>query len=107
MAEQSPDPISRELRDAFGQAIGQYGEWRRGESEPEVSLNLKFVAISTVCALVDKFEDPLPESHWNYLGLVTPGGEDLPIDPSYQRVAPFLARLIRERKAQFDRPDPG
>jgi hypothetical protein len=39
MAEETPDPITPELRDAFSDAIGQYEEWRRGESEPVVSLN--------------------------------------------------------------------
>jgi hypothetical protein len=52
MTEQSPDPISIELRDAFRRAIGAYSNWTRGESEREVSLDGKPVAISFVCDLV-------------------------------------------------------
>ena len=106
MAEQSPDPIPGELRDAFSNAIGQYGDWRREESEAEVSLNMQAVAISAVCELVSKFEDPMPDDLWHRLATVTPGGEDLPNDRSYRSGARFLARLIKERKEQFDRPYP-
>jgi len=59
MVEQSPDPITGELRDAFWGAIGGYGDWRRGEAEPVVSLNRQPFSISAVCALVDKFEDQM------------------------------------------------
>jgi hypothetical protein len=107
MAEQSPDPIPGELRDAFWSAIGQYGDWRRGEPEPDVSLNMQPFAISAVCGFVSIFEDPMPADLWRLLATVTPGDEDLPNDQSYRSAARFLAHLIRERKAQFNRPDPG
>lgn len=99
MVEQPLNPITGELRDAFEQAIGQYGDWRRGESEPTVSLNMEPVPISAVCARVSKFEEPMPGGLWDSLAKVTPGGEDLPNDLSYQSAARFLAHLIRERNA--------
>ena|SRR5258708_763925 len=109
MAEQSPDPIPAELRDGFWGAIGRYKDWCRGEPEPDVSLNRQSFAISSVCDFVSKFEDPMPmpDGLWHLLATVTPGGEDLPNDRSYQSAARFLAHLIRERKAEFDRPRPG
>jgi hypothetical protein len=102
------DQIPQKLRDAFRDAIGQYGNWRRGEPEPDVSLKMQPFAISTVCEFVSKFEDPMPADYWHFLARVTRGGEDLPNDDqqSYRSAARFLAHLIRERKAQFDRPDP-
>jgi len=106
MAEQSPDPITGNLRDAFSNAIGHYGDWRREESEAEVSLNMQAVGISAVCELVSKFEDPMPDDLWHRLAMVIPGSEDLPNDRSYRSAARFLARLIKERKEQFDRPYP-
>lgn len=102
MAEETPDPITPELRDAFSDAIGQYEEWRRGESEPVVSLNRLPIPISDVCALVSKFEDRIPDDDWDHLGIVTPGGEYLPNDRSYRSAARYLAHLIKERKAQFE-----
>jgi hypothetical protein len=107
MAEESPDPITGELCDAFVDAIGKYGDWRLGEPEPDVSLKRQPYAISTVCGFVSKFEEPMPAGHWDRLAAVTRGGDDLPNDQSYRSAARFLAHLIRERKAQFNRPDPG
>ena len=107
MAEESPDPIPGELRDAFREAIGQYGGWRRGEPEPDVSLKMQPLAIGAVCGQVSKFEEPMPAGLWNLLATVTPGGEDLPNDHSYRSAARHLAHLIKERKEQFDRPYPG
>jgi hypothetical protein len=103
MAEPSPAPIFGELRDAFEQAIGQYSHWRRGESEPVVSLDMRPVLISTICDAVSKFEALMPDGLWHHLAMVTPGGEDLPNDRSYQSAARFLAHLIREKKADFER----
>ncbi len=107
MAEELPDPIRRDLREAFSSAIGEYSYWRRGEPEPVVSLDMQPVVISTICDRVSKFEAPMPDDLWHLLATVTRGGEDLPNDQSYQSAARFLALLIRERKAQFDRPGPG
>jgi hypothetical protein len=103
MAEESPDPITGELRDAFHNAIGQYGDWRRGEPEPVVSLDMQPVAISTICDRVSKFEEPMPDDLWHQLATVTRGGDDLPNDQSYRSAARFLAHLVRERKAHFER----
>src|SRR5882672_10988321 len=104
MNEQSPAPISGELRDAFCVAIGQYGDWRRGVPEPEISLNSESSPISTVCDAVSKFEDTMPDHLWVRLVEVMPGSEDLPHQRSYGSAALHLARLVRERKEQFARP---
>ena len=49
------------------------------------------------------FEDRIPEDDWDHLGIVTPGGEYLPTDQSYRSAARYLAHLIREQKAHFER----
>jgi hypothetical protein len=107
MAEQSPDPISAELRDAFEQAIAQYGDRRGGEREPQVSFKGQFFPISSLCEFVSKYEGRMPDDHWHRLAAVMPGGEELPIDLSYQSAARFLGQLISDRQAQFDRCDRG
>jgi hypothetical protein len=104
IAEELPDPISRDLHDAFWGAIGQYGDWCRGQAEPQVMLDRKLFAISTVCDFVSEFEDAMPTNLWHLLAKVTRGAEDLPNDKSYRSGARYLAHLIKERKEQFDRP---
>jgi hypothetical protein len=107
MAEELPDPIPSDLSEAFSSAIGEYSRWRRGESEPVVSLDMQPVAISTICDRVSKFEAPMPDGLWHHLATVTRGGDDLPNDQSYGSAARFLAQLIREKKANFDRRSDG
>jgi hypothetical protein len=108
MAEESLDPIPKELCYAFWGAIGQYVDWCRGQSEPDVSLDGRPVAISTVCEFVSKFDDPMPANLCHLLANARRGAEDdLPNDQSYGSGARYLARLIRERKAHFDRLDQG
>jgi hypothetical protein len=106
MADEAPDPISRDLREAFEEAIVKYEGWRRGEPEPDVSFKTQEHSIRRICLLVSEFEDPMPDDLWHLLASRT-GGEDLPNDRSYRCAAQFLARLITERKAQHDRPRPG
>jgi hypothetical protein len=57
MVEELPDPISRELHDAFGAAICAYRDWGRGQAKPEVSYNQEPFAISFVCDLVIRFKE--------------------------------------------------
>jgi hypothetical protein len=101
MAEELPDPIPRELHDAFWGAIGLYRDWGRGQPEPEVSLNQKPVTISLVCDLVMQFEDPMPDELWRLLADTARGSVEL--DRSYGSGARCLAELIRRRKAEYQR----
>jgi hypothetical protein len=103
MAEESPNPITGELRDAFEESIGRYGNWRQGEPEPDVSLKRQPYAISKVCGFVSKFEEPMPDGLWDLLATVTRGGDNLPNDQSYRSAARFLAQLVEERKVHFER----
>jgi hypothetical protein len=104
MAEESPDPIPTDLCYAFWGAIGRYKDWCRGQAEPDVRLGGRDLVISAVCGLVSKFDDPMPADWWGLLASLTRNPEDLPDDRSYGSGARYLARLIKERKEQFDRP---
>jgi hypothetical protein len=104
MAEESPPSIRPELRDAFEQAIGAYKDWHRGMTESnDVSMDLKSTPVSVVLVRVSQFEEPMPDRLWDLLATVTRGGDVLPNDRSYRSAARYLAQLIRERKAHFER----
>jgi hypothetical protein len=104
MAEESPVPITSKLRDAFWAAIGAYMHWHRGMPEPnDVSLDLKPTAVSVVCELVSQFEETMPDGLWRLLESAPRNQEDLPNDRSYRSAAEYLSRLIKERKAHFER----
>ena len=103
MAEQSPDPISPKLREAFWAAMGAYERWHRGEGEPDVAMDGKSFPISTICDWVSKFEERMPDSLWNVLTAVTRRVDGLPNDQSYRSAAQHLTRLIKEKKERYDR----
>jgi hypothetical protein len=107
MADELPDPISRELSVAFLGAIGRYRDWCRGEPEPEVTFAQRDVSISLVRVLVMGFKDPMPDSFWDLLLAPEAGGHDDSIeDRSYDSGARYLAKLISERREHFSRPYP-
>ena len=103
MPDHLPSPIPKELRDAFWGAIGAYSHWHHSEPEPEVSLYQQPTAISSICDSVSLHDGPMPNSFWLHLESVTRGSEQLPEDRSYRSGARFLGRLIKIRKALFDR----
>jgi hypothetical protein len=55
-------PIPEKLRTAFLDAVRKYDDWW-GEPEPEVLLagDLQGTSISSVCALVEIFDDEMPD----------------------------------------------
>jgi hypothetical protein len=93
--------ISKELREAFREAIEKYGDWRYGEPEPEGSWNLQPTAISWICEFVSIYDDSMPADLWLRLkkAMRLPG--HLPSDRSYGGAARFLQHLINERKEDF------
>jgi hypothetical protein len=94
--------ISKELREAFREAIEKYGDWRYGEPEPEGSWNLQQpTAISWICEFVSIYDDSMPADLWLRLkkAMRLPG--HLPSDRSYGGAARFLQHLINERKEDF------
>ncbi len=99
-----PDPISRDLRNAFWGSIGAYHDWCQGQPEPGVSLDQKQVSISWVC---DLSRDPMPDDLWRLLEAKARGSAELIEDRSFGSAARWLARLIREKRESFDRPRPG
>jgi hypothetical protein len=104
MAEEAPPSITPELRDTFEQAIWAYKDWHRGMTEPnDVSMDMKPTPVSMVLLRVSQFEEPMPDRLWHLL-LGAPGSHgELLNDRSYRSAAEYLARLINERKAHFDR----
>jgi hypothetical protein len=103
MAEQPPDLITGELREAFQRAMGAYERWHRGEGEPDVPFDRKSYPISTICDWVSKFEERMPDYLWNLLIAVTRRVDGLPNDQSYRSAAQHLTRLIKEKKERHDR----
>src|SRR4051812_38195249 len=94
-----PIPITRELHDAFCNAIDCYQNWGRSQREPEVSLNLRFVTISSMCELMLGVKDPMPENLRSILAQLSRSSD--PPDHSYASGAQYLAHLIRERQEHF------
>jgi hypothetical protein len=96
-----------DLRNAFWGSIGLYGDWARGQPEPKATLDREPITISMVCDLVENFVEPMPDLFWQLLSRVPGRFDRMPEDRSFRSGAKFLAKLIRERKEQFARPEPG
>jgi hypothetical protein len=72
----------------------------------DVILDLKATAVSLVCDLVSQFEETMPDGLWRLLERAPRSShEDQPNDRSYRSAAEYLSRLIKERKAHFERLD--
>jgi hypothetical protein len=100
---EQPSPISKELREAFREAIEKYRDWRYGEPEPEVSWNLQPTAISWICEFVSIYDESMPADLWQRLKKAMHLPEHLPSDRSYGGAARFLHHLINERKEDLKR----
>jgi hypothetical protein len=59
----SPDPIPRNLQEAFREMVYRYAarEWTPDGPDVEVSIDFKSYSFETACGFLDTFEDPLPE----------------------------------------------
>jgi hypothetical protein len=99
-------PISKELREAFWGAIGAYKTWSAGESMREVPYNGRLTDVALICMLVRKHEAPMPDDLWRLLAWEEPSSRTLPTERSYRAGAEHLERLIKDRKAHFDRETP-
>ena len=105
MADDLPEPIPRELRDAFWGAIGAYCNWRYGRPEPKVSLRQEQTAISRICELATKHDDPMPADLLRLLISAAPHSEEPPKDQSFASGARFLQKLIRDKQHRFNLMD--
>ena len=105
MADDLPEPIPQELRDAFWAAIGAYGNWRYGRPEPKVSLRQEQTAISWICELATKHDDPMPADLLSLLISAAPHSEEPPRDQSFASGARFLQKLIRDKQHRFNLMD--
>ena len=93
--------------EAFRDAVWRYSHWL-AEPEPEVSLDLKPVSISTICRDVLPFADPLPEDVFEKLfshlhAEHTILREELDADPTYTTAARCFLKLIEHRKVEIQR----
>jgi hypothetical protein len=105
----APDAIPRDLAEAFQDAVSFYrNSWSPAEHGPEVSIEGKRYAILDVCALVSKFDDPLPQAtlYW-FLGHMDARYTDLrdylASHPTYKSAALCLSKLIRDSKTEYER----
>jgi hypothetical protein len=99
-------PISKELCEAFWGAIRAYKSWVAGESMREVPYNGRLIDVALICMLVRKHEAPMPDDLWRLLAWEEPPSRTLPSERSYRAGAEHLERLIKDRKAHFDRETP-
>jgi hypothetical protein len=106
MAEQSPIPAN--LSAAFHRAVWSFRDWGFIRFEPSVSVDQNPFLISTVCDLVMKFKDPLPDNVFaKLLSYTLEGynelGGDLAKDRSYATGARCLLKMISDRNAEYQR----
>jgi hypothetical protein len=102
-----PDPIPDQLCQAFRDAVLLYVDWNPALSEPEVQIGDSSHAISAVCALVEKFDDRLPDEIFERLILhireirYTLLRQKLVAGHSYAAAGRCFLRLIEDRKRHF------
>jgi hypothetical protein len=102
-----PDPIPDQLRKAFHDAVRLYADWNPALPEPEVQIGRSSHAISAACALVEKFEDRLPDEIFERLMLdmrdirYTLLRQKLVAGHSYAAAGRCFLRLIEDRKRHF------
>ena len=102
-----PDPIPGQLRKAFHDAVWLYAGWNPALPEPEVQIRGSSHSISAVCALVEKFDDRLPEEIFERLMLHTREirytllRQKLVAGHSYAAAGRCFLRLIEDRKRHF------
>lgn len=93
------DAISKELREAFHQAIGAYELWERGwgADNPQIQIGDNAFSMSGVCELVGHFAGPVPHAWYEaLLGLARrkSNGRFVPENRTYQSAAKSLQGLI-------------
>jgi hypothetical protein len=92
--------IPEKLRTAFLDAVRKYDDWW-GEPEPEVLLagDLQGTSISAVCALVEIFDDEMPD--YLYSEFAHLAASDPPERNSYACGARCLKVLIAGKDAKY------
>jgi hypothetical protein len=94
-----PDPIPRDLREAFDKAVTCYVNiWSPSDAAPEteVLFNAKLYPFSAIFRFAENFSDPMPDHLQRHLARL-PGGGDLG-NLSYGSGARYLLKLMRDRK---------
>jgi hypothetical protein len=93
-------PIPEKLRTAFLDAVRKYDDWW-GEPEPEVLLagDLQGTSISAVCALVELFDDEMPDNLYSEFAHLA--ASDPPERNSYACGARCLKVLIAGKDAKY------
>ena len=102
----APEPIPRELSEAFDRALSLYSDWSPALAEPRISVGRKLCTMSELCELVAEYNDRLPQEIFNMLYHQIPVGherlkEKLGTDGSYSIGAYCLFKLIEDRKAGY------
>ena len=102
-----PDPIPDQLRKAFHDAVWLYADWNPALPEPQVQIGGSSHAIGAVCALVEKFDDRLPEEIFERLMFYmreiryTLLRQKLVAGHCYAAAGRCFLRLIEDRKRHF------
>ncbi len=75
-------PITESLVEAFCTAILAFDDWKRGDPEPQVFLDGKFLPVSAIANYVSIFNDPMPDGINDFLRQVI-GAGDSPTDSTF------------------------
>jgi hypothetical protein len=103
------NPIPTALRETFFAALFGCADWRSGEPEPEIGLDLKAAPISLICDLVTACKDePLPADYLRILDCMLDERLDdlrerFDKNRSYHAAAHCLRVLFDDKKERFSR----
>ena len=106
MIGSSSDSIPANLCAAFRSAVQLYSDWMPSLPEPQVHFGGEIHSMSTVCGLVDRFGDRLPDDVIDQLLIYmrdiryTLLRQKIVAEPTYTAGARCFLRLIEDRKRQ-------
>ena len=104
MAKPSTEPIPKDLREAFHNAVWLYSDWTPSDPEPNVRVGMMLRSITELCNTTDQFHDDLPDDVFDklmsYMGGIryTLIRQKLAANKSYAAAARCFLRLIEDRK---------
>jgi len=88
-------PITENLVEAICTAILAFNDWKRGDPEPLVFLDGKFLPVSEIANIVSASNDPMPDGINDFLCRVI-GARNAPTDCTFAAAGASLYRSCME-----------